>query len=317
MYSYVSQNDTARLRNGLMPGHGEDALYPTVHLSPSWYLDHPMTQFQVQDIEAEEELEEYQSLPLAILQLVLFILVVMPAILFLVGLGLGGILAAIESWAFIDGFFYVAAICVNATNPLTNQSPTTAFGKVMAVVTAAWGISILIVFLSMIGGPVFTPIANFLRVHSSGRSNTSFAWCVLKLLGLCFVFVPAVLCAAAAVLAGPLAAIEGWPWIDGFWWLIALMTAMTNPLTNRNPTTHGGKIVSILFDAWSLGVLGLALATIAASLVPTLSEHLRFGGYRSRPKAPSTRATLPNFGVYQLPHPTPSASPPIMRHFAT
>ena len=182
----------------------------------------------------------------------------------------------------MDGFYYIAAILVNANNPLTNAQPTTTGGKFAVTIIAAWGISVAVVLLSMISGPVFTPIGQWLRVHMSPMPFRQALW---KLLVVTVIGTPAGLLLFAALLAGPMALVEGWDWVTGFRWLCSLMTALTNPLTNQSPATTAGSLMALLFDCWSLGLIGIALAIPGIALVPALCDTLHFAAYvRPKPK---------------------------------
>ena len=54
------------------------------------------------------------------------------------------------------------------------------------------------------------------------------------------------------------------------------MTALTVPVTTAEATSHIGKFVALLFDAWSLGLLAVALATLSVSITPAICEGMKF-----------------------------------------
>ena len=141
----------------------------------------------------------------ASLQLFLFILIVVPTVLFITSAGLGGVLAWLEDWPYMDGFYYIAGILVNANSAFTSRVPTNTFGRIAVIVVAAWGISVAVVVLSMIGGQAFLPIGRRMRVHAE---SMRLGEAIRKFVILAVVVIPVTLLLVSAILAGPLAGIE-------------------------------------------------------------------------------------------------------------
>ena len=48
----------------------------------------------------------------------LFVLLIVPVWCFLISLVLGAMMAAVEDWSLSDGFFFIAALAITATNPI-------------------------------------------------------------------------------------------------------------------------------------------------------------------------------------------------------
>ena len=93
------------------------------------------------------------SMKLCLLQLGFFCIVCIPGFTFLCSLGLGAILAvAMEGWPVWDGFCFVCAVAVGATNPYVTSVPTTAAGLVFTAVIGSW---------------VATPTTPYPHVHRS------------------------------------------------------------------------------------------------------------------------------------------------------
>ena len=87
---------------------------------------------------------------------------------------------------------------------------------------------------------------------------------LLVFLLFCFVLVPAVVLAVAAVLGGILAAVEGWRYEDGFLYVISNLCALANPLTDVGPDSEAGMFFDILVALWSLAISGAAIGVVAA-----------------------------------------------------
>ena len=87
---------------------------------------------------------------------------------------------------------------------------------------------------------------------------------LLVFLLFCFVLVPAVVLAVAAVLGGVLAAVEGWRYLDGFLYVISNLCALANPLTDVGPDSEAGMFFDILVALWSLAISGAAIGVVAA-----------------------------------------------------
>eukprot|EP00658_Telonema_sp_P-2_P068933 TRINITY_DN5796_c0_g2_i2.p1 TRINITY_DN5796_c0_g2~~TRINITY_DN5796_c0_g2_i2.p1 ORF type:complete len:172 (-),score=41.38 TRINITY_DN5796_c0_g2_i2:111-626(-) len=75
--------------------------------------------------------------------------------------------------------------------------------------------------------------------------------------------VPIALLLNGMVFGGLLALFEGWPYMDGFYYVTGNLTGLATPLTSAQPETNLGKIVDVLIAIWSLSVLGVVIGLMA------------------------------------------------------
>jgi len=83
---------------------------------------------------------------------VLTVVVVLPLFVMATSFMFGGLLAVLEEWTWMEGFYYVVGnLCALAT-PLTDVSPTNDAGKFFDVVIAVWSLSVMATFIGLVAG---------------------------------------------------------------------------------------------------------------------------------------------------------------------
>ena len=71
----------------------------------------------------------------------LFVFVVVPVIVLAVAFIFGLILAEVEGWDIVDGFYYITSMLCGLPNPLTDVEPDTTEGKIVDIVIAIWALA--------------------------------------------------------------------------------------------------------------------------------------------------------------------------------
>eukprot|EP00403_Amphidinium_massartii_P005264 CAMPEP_0178381116 /NCGR_PEP_ID=MMETSP0689_2-20121128/5816_1 /TAXON_ID=160604 /ORGANISM="Amphidinium massartii, Strain CS-259" /LENGTH=199 /DNA_ID=CAMNT_0020001287 /DNA_START=39 /DNA_END=635 /DNA_ORIENTATION=+ len=128
-----------------------------------------------------------------------------PASIFVVCIALGPLLAAAERWSLDLGVEYMLSNTMGLTQPLTNASPETLGGILMALVVSILGM------LLMAFGCELVCRCRFWRFTNS---TFSFIWWM-------FGFVPLFLLFLSVCIGGILATFEDWPFEDGFYFASA------------------------------------------------------------------------------------------------
>mmetsp|Transcript_12535 Transcript_12535/g.33562 ORF Transcript_12535/g.33562 Transcript_12535/m.33562 type:complete len:364 (-) Transcript_12535:120-1211(-) len=93
----------------------------------------------------------HRSVPAQIGGFLLGVLVLVPAVIVLICLVLGAMLAGGEGWPLRVGFLYVVGNVAALGNPLVNDSPVSVGGEVLDVFISLWAVSISGIALGVIG----------------------------------------------------------------------------------------------------------------------------------------------------------------------
>ena len=222
------------------------------------------------------------TLRFCLLQLSILTLVIVPAFTFLFSLAFGAILAGIEEWPLLDGFFFICAIAVGATNPYITSVPTKPVGLILTGVIGSWAYGMFALVMLLFAGPVSEPLAVWARVHYHDRQlhGREAAW---KLLLVLLVGVPLWTGTWAAIPGPILAIIEGWPFKDGFNFCLGVMTGSTVGFTKATPVTTPGIMAALYFDSLSIEVAALIFSLIGFSMIDQLCLDIGFSAGLSQP----------------------------------
>ena len=82
----------------------------------------------------------------------LFVFVVVPVIVLAVAFIFGLILAEVEGWSIIDGFYYITSMLCGLPNPLTDVEPESTSGKIVDIVIAIWALALAGTIIGVVGG---------------------------------------------------------------------------------------------------------------------------------------------------------------------
>jgi hypothetical protein len=86
-----------------------------------------------------------------LLALAVFGLLAIPVVCTIVALVFGGVLALADGWNYMSGFKYILSQLAAMGNPLTNASPTSAFGEVVTLAGALLALSLQATLFGMMG----------------------------------------------------------------------------------------------------------------------------------------------------------------------
>lgn len=203
----------------------------------------------------------------------LVVLLAIPTIIFVFSNAVGGILAWLEDWTFMEGFEYVIGNLQNLA--ISPMSPNTLAGKLLDAFISVFAM----VFASLVMGfctqmsvisytePLFsTSLRNFLGTYSA---------IMVFILVTCFVF------GMAFVL------VQDVSFLSGFFYMISQVSGIQNPLTPVGPRTHTAYFVSGLSTVVALSVGGAIVGLLGGhplvlrmvDLVEASSEEERHDGF--------------------------------------
>jgi hypothetical protein len=84
-----------------------------------------------------------------------FVIIVVPVLVLIVSLFFGLILAEVEGWSIIDGFYYVTSMLCGLPEPLTDVEPDSTEGKIMDIIIAIWALAVAGTVIGVVGGMSF------------------------------------------------------------------------------------------------------------------------------------------------------------------
>ena len=73
-----------------------------------------------------------------------FVFIVVPVIVL--------ILAEVEGWDIVDGFYYITSMLCGLPNPLTDVEPDTTEGKIVDIIIAIWALALAGTIIGIVGG---------------------------------------------------------------------------------------------------------------------------------------------------------------------
>ena len=184
--------------------------------------------------------------------LVLFICVVM-----------GAILALCEGLPFEEGFYFVASSVSGARGIYDSEenNELTVMGEILEIF-------ISVIALTLAGGVVGLAAIMSLSVDFPRELhvNDSVRNAVCTLL----VFIPVLVLAFCVVCGGLFAASEGWDFRSGFEYITQTVCNLAANLTPRQPESHGGKTIAVIFAIASLGITSVIVGLVGHM---ALCEH--------------------------------------------
>ena len=105
------------------------------------------------------------------------------------------------------------------------------------------------------------------------HESPSFGTQLITFLTFVFLIVPVLVIIIAFFFGLILAEVEGWPIVDGFYYVTSMLCGLPAPLTDVEPDSMGGKIMDIIIAIWSLAVAGTVIGVVAGmSLITRLIE---------------------------------------------
>ena len=86
---------------------------------------------------------------------IFFVLVVVPVLVIAVSFFFGLILAEVEGWKVMDGFYYVTSMLCGLPAPLTDAEPDSTEGKILDIIIAIWSLAVAGTVIGVVGGMSF------------------------------------------------------------------------------------------------------------------------------------------------------------------
>jgi len=84
-----------------------------------------------------------------------FVIVVVPVLVIAVSFFFGLILAEVEGWKVMDGFYYVTSMLCGLPAPLTDAEPDSTEGKILDIIIAIWSLAVAGTVIGVVGGMSF------------------------------------------------------------------------------------------------------------------------------------------------------------------
>lgn len=88
----------------------------------------------------------------------IFVIIVVPVLVIVLSLFFGLILAEVEGWPIVDGFYYVTSMLCGLPAPLTDVEPDSTEGKIMDIIIAIWALAVAGTVIGVVGGMSFVNV---------------------------------------------------------------------------------------------------------------------------------------------------------------
>lgn len=179
---------------------------------------------------------------------------------------------------------------MGTTDSLTNAQPDTDLGRFFCVMCSCWSLSafgfVIVVFTA--DGRLLAPFWDRINFNTSHHAHGCLSYfklspltqALVKVTVMILVAVPAALLVFCGIFGGVLATMASsfdMTYSEGFFFLAAQLTLMTNPLA-ESPDLLGehwvGKVLVIIVGAWGLGILSVLIGLMGAPMVAPLLDAL-------------------------------------------
>jgi hypothetical protein len=203
----------------------------------------------------DEEILRHTSQTLSFL---VFNFMIAPLCLFIICIILGGILAAVEGWSFLNGFYFIAND-VTGTGPFfSDPGEISVFGEIMEIIISVIAVTCAgaVVGLSALMS-LSSDLPNKLGIIDSPKRG-AFA---------IFIIIPAVVILFSFILGALFAWGEGWAVRSGFEFIIQTVCGLAAPLTGEAPKSDHAKIFALLIAVAALGITSVIVGLVGAMAI--------------------------------------------------
>jgi len=187
-----------------------------------------------------------------------FMLAVLPLILIICATLLGLILAAVEEWEAGIGVEYLLSNVLGMTAPLTNVVPQDTFGVHFAIVMNMYAVVMITTAMGLVANMSLMQAITE-KVPQGTCGFVSFLLLV----------VPLVMFLTTWLIGCTIALVEGWPVMEGYYFMAASMASLANPVTSVEPETAFGAFFECLCLSIELCLGGCILGLVASHPVTT------------------------------------------------
>lgn len=187
-----------------------------------------------------------------------FMLGVLPLILIICATLLGLILAAVEEWEAGIGVEYLLSNILGMTAPLTNVVPEGSFGVHFAIIMNMYAVVMITTAMGL--------VANMSLMQAITEKVPQGTCGFVSFL---LVVVPLVMLLTTWLIGCTIALVEGWPAMEGYYFMAASMASLANPVTSVEPETAFGAFFECLCLSIELCLGGCVLGLVASHPVTT------------------------------------------------
>jgi len=220
-----------------------------------------------------------------------FYLLEIPISVLIVSAILGAILAGLEDWTFLEGFYYIASLACHLTHPLNEDDPGSTLGRAFVIIISAWAVCFIGVlidkalhvdwprafvhkFEKLLGatGGGNTPKAGEDCVEAPEEQSGSLWRHFLAYFIISWVVVPIALFVVCVTFGAVLAWAEEWSFWTGVRYILMNVAHLPppRPLTDVEPESVGGAIIDIVI---ALFVLSLTIYAYTLACWPVIVDQ--------------------------------------------
>lgn len=188
-----------------------------------------------------------------VMSMAVLLVCVVPLSVLAVSLFFGGFTAISEGWVYGVGFEYVLSNVAGLSVALTSVVPTSMLGEVVDVFLSLWAMLLACTFMGIAGGMTLVV-----------RMIEKMPPTVLGFFRYIFIYIPVALLVLSLATGVVIGAIEGWSFVDGFFFMVGSMCGLANPLTSVAPVSPSGMFVEVLCMVGELTLGGAVVSIVGA-----------------------------------------------------
>jgi hypothetical protein len=248
----------------------EETLASSLRSQPTTDLDDNMTKSQVLRASAKIGISEEDWRILKIF--LVFVFAFLPVALLAVMLFAASCMSAMTNWEFANAFWTSLPAVTGGAAVLTpNTNPQLGYWGAFVMFFCS-SVGFLALNIAMGVGAKF--IGPFIADRPFLDEEKGIRTAIFALFVICWVLIPMTVFTLSVPLGALMALLEGWAFIDGFWWCVSVQCGGGMALTDATITHYAGMWVASIAVAWSIGVSILSIGLSGAPVVTPLMSAI-------------------------------------------
>lgn len=206
-----------------------------------------------------------------------FVLVWLPIALLVVMLFVASCMSAMTNWEFTNAFWTALPAVTGGACTLTqNTNPQLTYWGAFIMFFAS-SVGFLALNIAMGVGAKF--IGPFIADRPYLDKEKGIGFAIFALFVICWVLIPITVFTLSVPLGAVMAVLEGWRFVDGFWWCVSVQCGGGMALTDATIQHTGGMWIASVAVAWSIGIsivsIGLSGAPVVGPLMSAIGMDMK------------------------------------------
>lgn len=201
-----------------------------------------------------------------------YVFACLPIVLFVVMVFVASCMSAMTPWEWKNAFWTsLPAVTGGAATLTPNTNPKLTYWGAFVMFFAST-VGFLILNIAMGIGAKF--IGPFIADRPYLSEDKGMGMAITALFVICWVLIPITVFVLSLPLGVLMAFCEGWSFVDGFWWVVAVQCGGGMALTSAQIEHEAGMWVASVTVAWSIGISILSIGLSGAPVVTPLMSAI-------------------------------------------